>query len=342
MKPVRIGIIGAGANTRAKHLPGFRAIPGVELVAVANRSLASAHRVGREFAIPRAESRPERIWEAHDIDAVLIGTWPYRHAAYACAALAHGKHVLSEARMAMDAKEAARMLAASRARRKLIAMVVPSPFTLAYDHAIAEFVAKRLGRLIQVDLTVHTGQFPDAESPFTWRHERRYSGNNAMTLGIYYEALSRWVGPAESVSAMARIVARRRREAASGALRGVSVADLIQVQGVLRRHGAFYRMSFSDASGFSKQSECTLHGSEAALRIPFDGSLHFVERGDPAVKKLDYTPGPAWRVEAEFIGAIRGEEPVRHTTFQDGLDYMRWTDAVHLAAQSGKTLTLSR
>ena len=43
---LRIGIVGAGGNVRARHVPGFRAIPGVELVAVVNRSRASVLHTG--------------------------------------------------------------------------------------------------------------------------------------------------------------------------------------------------------------------------------------------------------------------------------------------------------
>ena len=52
-KPVRIGIIGAGRNTRSRHIPGFRAIPGVEIVVVCNRSEESSRKVADEFRIPR-------------------------------------------------------------------------------------------------------------------------------------------------------------------------------------------------------------------------------------------------------------------------------------------------
>ena len=38
-------MVGAGGNTRLKHLPGFKAIPGVELVAVCNRTRASGEKV---------------------------------------------------------------------------------------------------------------------------------------------------------------------------------------------------------------------------------------------------------------------------------------------------------
>ena len=31
---LRIGIVGAGANTRSRHIPGFQEIDGVEVVAV--------------------------------------------------------------------------------------------------------------------------------------------------------------------------------------------------------------------------------------------------------------------------------------------------------------------
>ena len=49
-----------------------------------------------------------------------------------------------------------------------------------------------------------------------------------------------------------------------------------------------------------------------------------VASGDDGVARL-------WRVEEEFIGAIRGREPVRRTTFEDGVRYMEFTEAVHRA-----------
>ena len=47
-----------------------------------------------------------------------------------------------------------------------------------------------------------------------------------------------------------------------------------------------------------------------------------------------------WRVEAEFIGAIRGEEPVRFTDFETGVKYMEFTEAVHQSAQSARPVEL--
>ena len=43
---------------------------------------------------------------------------------------------------------------------------------------------------------------------------------------------------------------------------------------------------------------------------------------------------------ADFVGAIRGECPVGETTFEDGLKYMEFTEAVARSAQERRTIPL--
>jgi predicted dehydrogenase len=94
---VRVGIVGAGANTRSKHIPGFRKIPGVDVLGVVNRTAESTARVAREFEIPRTYVDWRQLIDDPEIDAVLVGTWPNMHCEVTCAALEAGKHVLCEA-----------------------------------------------------------------------------------------------------------------------------------------------------------------------------------------------------------------------------------------------------
>ena len=51
--PIKVGIIGAGNNTRVRHIPGLQAIDGVEIVSVCNRSRESSQRVADQFNIPK-------------------------------------------------------------------------------------------------------------------------------------------------------------------------------------------------------------------------------------------------------------------------------------------------
>ena len=125
---LRIGIIGAGSNTKLRHIPGFQAIEEVQIVAVCNRSLKSAKKVADTFNIPRITECPNDIINANDIDAICIGTWPYMHKQFTIASLEAGKHVLTEARMAMNLAEAREMLVASEASDKVsICLLYTSP-----------------------------------------------------------------------------------------------------------------------------------------------------------------------------------------------------------------------
>ena len=107
---VRVGLVGAGGNTRLRHAPGLREQSGVEIVSVANRSRESGERFAGEFEIPKVYDSWVDLINADDTDAICIGTWPYMHRTLTLAALEADKHVLCEARMAMNAKEAHDML----------------------------------------------------------------------------------------------------------------------------------------------------------------------------------------------------------------------------------------
>ena len=332
---IRVGVVGAGANTRGMHIPRLQAIDGVEVVSVCNRSHASGARVAAEFGILEVLPSWQAVVES-EVDAVVIGTWPYLHEPVTVAALQAGKHVLCEARMARDAAEARRMLAASRARPELVAQIVPSPMTLRVDGTMQRLVAERfLGDLLVVEARVSTG-FLDRDAPLHWRQDADLSGRNIMSMGIWYEAMMRWVGTARRVSAMGRTFVPRRRDA-SGVLRDALVPEHVDVTAELHC-GAQLHLQVSAVAGLGGGSEVYLFGSDGTIR--YDGDTDTVwagRRGDDALAEVAVRPDEArsWRVEDEFVGAIRGQEEVVLTPFTVGLQYMEFTDAVARSLAAG-------
>ncbi len=339
---IRIGIVGAGANTRLHHIPGFQAIDGVEVVGLCNRSRESGQRVAGEFGIPKVYDHWGHLVTDGDIDAVCIGTWPNLHCPVTLAALEAGKHVLTEARMAMNAAEARAMLDAARVRPHLTAQIVPAPMTLKQDRTILSLIADGfLGDLLAVDLQGLAGSFVDAESAIHWRQDRDLSGLNILNMGIWYETLMRWIGPAVRVMAMTRVNVNRRRDA-QGRILSITVPDHADVLCEMAC-GAQARLRFSAVTGHAGGSEAWLFGSEGTLRLDMEtGKLWGGRRSDAGLTEIPVPPEKQgrWRVEEEFIGAIRGEEPVTHTSFEDGVRYMEFTEAVTRSAQSGRAIHL--
>src|SRR5258708_36776062 len=127
-RKLRVGIIGAGAIVKRRHLPAFKRRSDVEIVAVSNSTYESAEKFCQEnvpTAVPIA-NWPDLV-ALPDIDIVWIGTPPYMHSAVTVSALEAGKHVFFQARMAMDSAEAEEMLAAAQRFPQLVSMLCPPP-----------------------------------------------------------------------------------------------------------------------------------------------------------------------------------------------------------------------
>ncbi len=341
---IRIGIIGAGQNTQLKHIPNFKKIEGVEIVAVCNRSLESSRQVSDKFGIPKIYAHWTELIENNEIEAVLIGTWPYLHCPAACAALQAGKHVLCEARMAMNAQEAYEMWNTSKNHPELVAQIVPSPFTLKYDQHLFDLIQSGfLGEILTLDLRFSSRTFIDRDSALTWRQNYSYSGLNMLSLGIWYEALTRWVGEAKRVSAMTRIFVKQRKDVENGKKIHISIPDHVDVLAEMYC-GAQAHFQFSAVKGFSPyENEIWIFGSEGTLHLDLgQGHLLGGRRGMTGLEKIEIPPSKIgqWRVEEEFINAIRGIEQIKLTTFEDGVKYMQFTEAVSLSAATGETIHL--
>lgn len=325
---LRIGIVGAGANTRAKHLPLLQKIPGVKVVMVANRSLASSQAVAKDFGIPGVARHWREVVAAPDVDAVVVGTWPYLHAEVSCAALGAGKHVLCEARMAAQLPQAETMAAAARARPHLVAQLVPAPMSLDFDLSVAELLPQ-LGYLREVCVTHTGGQFADDAALLGWRQEFALSGVNTLMLGINYEMVLRWLGlDPEWVQADAAVFTKRRRRD-EGGQGDVEIPESVSVLGRYAT-GTRLVMHFSGVELGQPRHEIRLNGEQGSLRLDLAAQrLRFAPLGGPereVVPTTDQRRG--WRVEEDFVASIRSGAPVRLTDFAAGVRYMRVTDAI--------------
>ena len=166
------------------------------------------------------------------------------------------------------------------------------------------------------------------------------SGYNTLNIGIWYETLLRWVGRATKVMAMTQVNVPQRKDA-SGQWKGITIPDHVDILCQLA-NGAQAHIRSSAVTGLPRGDEIWLYGTEGTLYVDPELDVYGGRRGD---QQLSVIPNPPeqqydWRVEAEFIGAIRGEEPIVHTPFEVGVHYMEWTEAVARSAQTGRAISL--
>lgn len=339
---LRIGFIGAGANTRKMHIPGFCKLPDVELSVVANRTLASSERVAKQEGIKRVAQDWRAVVEDPAVDAVCIGTWPYLHAEATIAALENGKHVLCEARMACDLAEAKAMDEAAQAHPDLVAQIVPAPFSLDFDATILQMLQSgQLGRLLEVRAVHTSGQLADPDAPMSWRQDVALSGKNILTMGIVHETVLRWVDADPTwLLADGAIFQDERSDPDSTERRAVQIPDSISILGRFDETDSRLVYHFSGVESGKPRMEFRLNGTKGALRFDAARSeLLFAKAGSTEEKKitLGRTQCRGWQVEADFVRSIREGAPVRLTSFAQGLRYMRFTEMVAASlASSGQ------
>ncbi len=330
---IRIGIIGAGSNTRKIHIPKLQAIQGVQIVEVANRTTASAQKVADEFQIPTVRNHWREVIESKEVDAIVIGTWPYLHSEATCAALQANKHVLCEARMAMNEVEARTMLQAAYKDPECVVQIVPSPFTLHADSILLKMLdSGDIGTPRFFRFEYQAPPLVPLGGALHWRRNKKYSGSNIMVLGIIYESLLRWFGSAEWVDAHAEVINNRAVDPETNREVEVEVPDYLSVQ-MKMTNGIMGSLFLHELSTRPTSSSIKIYGDKGFIHLDFetDGKLYLSTGAGGELSEVQIPTEQAgkWRTEEEFINTIRGLEDTEHTTFTTGVEYMKFTQAVN-------------
>ncbi|MBT4513850.1 MAG: hypothetical protein HOC77_02000 [Chloroflexi bacterium] len=123
-----------------------------------------------------------------------------------------------------------------------------------------------------------------------------------------------------------------------------NIPDYIDVVAELEAGGQLH-LQVTTVTGFAPAADVYIHGTEGTLRLVNEGNgleLYGGQRGDAQMSKIDVPAEKvgSWRVEEEFINAIRGIEPITHTDFTTGVKYMEFTDAIAHSLKLGEKVGL--
>jgi dihydrodiol dehydrogenase / D-xylose 1-dehydrogenase (NADP) len=244
------GILGTG---KAAHLfaEGLSAVEGAEIRAVASRSGERAAGFAQEFSVPRHYGSYEALIEQNDIDVVYVATPHCDHLSNTLACLDHGRHVLCEKPLALNARQAAEMIGTAR-REKLFLMEAMWMLTLPAMQKLSETV--RLGHIGEIRL-VRTVYSFSAEPGL---HKRLFSldcgGGALMDIGVYGIAFAQ------------QIFGQAPVEIAGLADMGESGVDERSIVNLRFHNGALANILSSIRDDWNMEG--VIQGSEGFIRVP--------------------------------------------------------------------------
>lgn len=112
--PVRIAIIGAGAVSDYHHVPAIRLDPRARLTGVCDSSPELLQKRRTDWGCDNVTTDFEAICADPNVDAVIIATPNFTHLPITLAAARHGKHVMCEKPLGLNAGEVRQMYHACR------------------------------------------------------------------------------------------------------------------------------------------------------------------------------------------------------------------------------------
>lgn len=352
-KKLKVGVIGLGAIGKV-HADAYAAnAGGVEIAAVCDVLPDRVKDVGDKHNAPGRFTDFRQLLKQADVDAVSICVGNTLHRKVAVAALQAGKHVLLEKPMAMNAREAAAIVEASKRSRRVLQMgmvrrqageaqlvrnmVANGDFGPIY-HMRAVMIRRRgiPGMGGWFTTKAQSGGGPLIDIGVHWFDMAMFlSGHwnptavSAMTYGKFtrdmraYKYVSMWAGPPK--------------------LDGV--CDVEDYATGLVRFGKKTSMSFEIAwaANAPEQSYVEIVGEKAGVRL-FEGQpLRILT--ETATHIADLMPlapdaGNAFHNQARaFAAACRGE-CAPSATGEQGLVNMRLIDAVYRSAKLGREVSI--
>ena len=201
MTQLNWGVLGAGGI--AKTFVADCKAAGINMAAVASRSLDKAQQFAADAGIDVAYGSYEQLVEDPNIHIVYVATLHPMHAEHALLAINAGKHVLIEKPFTLNAREAEQVAEAARANGVFAMEAMWTrflPSMLRIEQIIAGGGLGQL-RALQAD---HSQYLPYTRAPRL--HEPELGGGALLDLGVYPVSFAnRLFGKPESISARAKL-----------------------------------------------------------------------------------------------------------------------------------------
>ncbi len=329
---VRFGLLGFGHHAERRLVPAFTRCTEAVLVGAWRRDQEALKRNCFEFEIPHAFGSREEMCASSEIDAVFITSPDAMHREDALLAFAHGKAVLCEKPVAMNAGEAEEMAGAAARAGVLYGVAQNFRWNRSLEWMREQALAGRIG---EPQLAHAEFAYPAQKAPRRWIADATLAcGGPIADVGVHcIDALRFVLGrEVETVSTLAR------RDALSGE---VDAAASLQME---MSGGVYATVTVSARAAYRTLVEVT--GSEGVLLaengLTVDRPVEVVLRRAGEViegKKIDNSDGYT-RMLHDFAQAFHGGKSFA-ASGTDGVTNMRVLDAAYSSWRSGRRETVA-
>jgi predicted dehydrogenase len=165
---IGVGLIGFGLAGRAFHAPVIRAVPGLRLLAILQRSGSGAAEAYPDVRIVRSI---EKLLAIPDIQLVVVATPNDTHSEFARRAIAAGRDVVVDKPLTPTIDEAIALVRLAREHQRLLTVYQNRRFDSDFQVLRDLVLSGRLGRIVRFESNYD--RYRPRLKPKAWREEAR-------------------------------------------------------------------------------------------------------------------------------------------------------------------------
>jgi 1,5-anhydro-D-fructose reductase (1,5-anhydro-D-mannitol-forming) len=324
---VRFAILGFGHHAIRRLLPAFAQCEQATLSGMWRRDQAAALKNCAEYNIPHCFPTQEALCSSPEVDVVMITSPDAMHRDDMLLALQHGKAVLCEKPVAMNAAEAEEMNAAAKAAGKLYGVAQNFRFNRSLEWMRDQIVAGRIGK---PQLAHAQYAYPASQAPRKWITDPTLAcGGPIADVGVHCIDSLRFVLGEDVIS----ISTAARKDEVSGEVEAIASLQLEMTGGV------YANVTASARAPYRTLVEVT--GSDGVLiaenGLTVDRPVQLVLRkGGELVETVTVENGDGYtRMLDSFALAFRGDGGFA-ASGEDGVTNMQALDAAYASWKSGR------
>ncbi len=303
---VNFGIVGFGLHAVKRLMPGFAESSNCRVVALSRRDMEKAKRSAAQFNIPFSFDSAEDLCRLPEVDVVLVTTPNALHLPDVLTAIRHGKHVLCEKPMGINAAQCEQMVEAARAAKVLLGVAQVFRFEDSTAWFRSQIAEGKIG--IPVFARSEFSFMASPQHPRSWIRDAAIAGGGPIPdIGVHCIDALRYVLQDDVTRVMARAtfnepgtveeVASLLLEFSRGTLATVIVSfraeyrtpmEFVGENGVLRGDNALTvdrrvvleltrggnvveTVTVNNASAYARQVDAFADAAERGSRFPIPG-----------------------------------------------------------------------
>jgi 1,5-anhydro-D-fructose reductase (1,5-anhydro-D-mannitol-forming) len=325
---VNFGIVGFGLHAVKRLMPGFQSATNCRVVALSRRTATKARESALLYNIPLAFDSADALCRSSGVDAVFVTTPNACHLQDVLLAIKHGKPVLCEKPMAINAGQCREMVEAAAKADVLLGVAQVFRFEESTARLRDRLAAGEVGRVI---FARSEFSFPGGSGhPRTWIGDLAVSGGGPIAdVGVHCIDALRFVLQDEVV----RVSARGFADPQSGDVEAGAAMILEFSRGTLSTVNVSFRAEYR--TPFELVGETGVLRADDAFNVERPIQLE-LRRGGKIVETQSLSNHAAYTRQVEaFAAAVEGKTkfPVPG---EEGWRNQEILDAAYRSLKSGK------